>query len=55
MFQSKDFVSTAIATGQDKESGKAYHGDPDGQSVPETFEANVAVNPRHGLSSAFAR
>ena len=30
------------------------HRDSDGQSVPETLESDVAVDPRHGFPGAFA-
>ena len=33
---------------------RSNHSDPDWQTVPETFESNIAVDSRHGLSSALA-
>ena len=32
----------------------SYHGNSNGQAVPEAFEADVAVDSRHGFPSAFA-
>lgn len=31
---------------------RSNHSDPDGQTVPETFESDIAVDPRHGFASA---
>ena len=33
---------------------RANHGDPDRQAVPEAFESDVTVDPRHGFSRALA-
>ena len=33
---------------------RSNHSDPDWQTVPETFESNIAVDSRHSLSSALA-
>ena len=38
------------------ESGQSTdHADSDGQTVPETSEADVAVDSGHGFAAAFAR
>ena len=34
--------------------GLCYHSNSDGQTVPQAFESDVAVDPRHGFSSALA-
>lgn len=51
--QPQDDLETVID--QPLERGQSTnHSNPDRQTVPETFESDIAVDPRHGFSSALA-
>lgn len=51
--QPQDDLETVID--QPLERGQSTnHSNPDWQTVPETFESDIAVDPRHGFPSALA-